>query len=58
LGLFRRAAKGASKNAAKRPTKKVGSGAKLEDIVIQVLKANGKAMKFPEIRDTITSGKL
>jgi len=56
-------AKKAGRKIAKRPVrrttrKRAAATPKLEDVVIQVLRAGGGKMKFPEIRDTITSKKL
>jgi hypothetical protein len=52
----------AKKPARKKPARKRAAqgkgGATLEDVVIGVIKAAGKEMSFPDIRDTITSKKL
>jgi hypothetical protein len=50
--------KTAKKTARKAPAKRAAAGATLEDVVIAVIKAAGKEMSFPDIRDTITSQKL
>jgi len=50
------------RKVAKKPARKRAAqgkgGATLEDVVIGVIKAAGKEMSFPDIRDTITSKKL
>ena len=56
-------AKGAAKKTTKRPAKKAPrtkapTGARLEDVVVQVIKAGGGKLAFPEILSTITSQKL
>lgn len=56
-------AKGAAKETAKRPVKrtprtKAPTAARLEDVVVQVIKAGGGKLAFPEILSTITSQKL
>jgi hypothetical protein len=56
-------AKRAKKKTSKKPVRKVprrkaGTGARLEDVIIQVLKAAGKEMSYPDIKATIASEKL
>ena len=56
-------AKGAAKKPTKQTTKtaprtKAPTAARLEDVVVQVIKAGGGKLAFPEIRDTITKKKL
>jgi len=46
------------KSAGKTPRVKAPTGARLEDVIIQVIKAGGGRMAFPEIKETITSQKL
>lgn len=52
------AKKAGKKPIRKAPRKRAGSGAKLEDVIIQVIKAAGKEMSFPDIKATIASKKL
>jgi hypothetical protein len=52
-----------AKKVGKKPTRKAprmkaASGAKLEDVIIQVIKAAGKEMSYPDIKATIASKKL
>ncbi|MGD9549296.1 MAG: hypothetical protein AB7V45_17370 [Candidatus Krumholzibacteriia bacterium] len=56
-------AKGAAKKPTKQTTKtaprtKAPTAARLEDVVVQVIKAGGGKLAFPEILSTITSQKL
>jgi len=56
-------AKGSAKKPTKQTTKtatrtKAPAGARLEDVVVQVIKAGGGKLAFPEILSTITSQKL